>query len=273
MYNFGVGRVLEIEISRANPNVIYAVFQPNGGYWDSCRIYKSVDNGVTWTALKDIPTNRWRIEITTNPLNENEIWAASLNGSNGNKIYMSQDGGNSWSNMTSNVFDGDKIRDILYHGGSNKVVYAVTEQSFYYYDEPNWIQYDTGLPVVQNVKTLKLFYRDSKIRLSTGGRGIWEANLPQTFSPIALAMTNVYSVFCSRDTVQLESHSIIDHLNASWQWSISPNPLYIEATNIRNPKVVFGSDGQYDISLTVTDENNQSDISSLSNMVIVEKSV
>lgn len=45
LHDFGAGRVLEMEYSRANPDVIYAVFQPNGGYWDWCSIYRTTDGG------------------------------------------------------------------------------------------------------------------------------------------------------------------------------------------------------------------------------------
>ena len=272
LHDFGQGRVLEIEYCRSNPSVIYAVFQPVGGYWDWCEVHKSVDGGETWSMLPNIPSNnRWRLEITTNPLDENEIWVASINGANGQKIYKSDNGGASWTNRTSSDFDGDKIRDIAYHGGSDELVYAITEQSFYYYDKPtdSWIQYDTGLPVVQNVLRIKLFYADNKIKLATKGRGIWEADFPATFNPQAMPMSVNDTIFCQKDTIQFESHSIVDHVNSSWNWTISPSPQYISNTQDRNPRIVFGTPGDYDITLEVTDQNSNTSSMTISDMVHV----
>ena len=54
---------------------------------------------------------------------------------------------------------------------------------------------------------------------------------------------------------------------ASWQWSFSPTPAYISSVTARNPSVVFGTDGNYDVTLTVTDENGASHSKTVSNMV------
>ena len=273
LHDFGQGRVLEIEYARSNPDVIYCVFQPVGGYWDWCTIYRTTDAGETWTELTTVPSNnRWRLEITVNPENPDEIWAASVNGANGQKVYKSTDGGTSWTNMSSSILDDNNVRDIAYHAGSDQLVYLLTAQSFFYYNASNaeWVQYDSGLPTVQNAKYVRLFYRDSKLRICTSGRGFWEADMPMTFDPIALPMTLNDTLFCQNDTVQLESHSVIDHNNALWNWSITPAPSYIESTSMRNPKVVFGMGGYYDIALTVTDENNTSSSSTINNMIYVE---
>ncbi len=273
MHDFGQGRVLEIEYCRSNPEVIYAVFQPIGGYWDWCKVYKTIDGGSSWTALTDIPSNnRWRLEITTNPLDENEIWVATVNGGNGQKIYKSDNGGVSWTNRTSSVFDNDKIRDIVYHGGSDELVYAITEASFYYYQKSSntWVQYDSGLPVVQNVKYLKLFYPTSKIRMASGGRGFWEADMPMSFDPQTIPMTTRDTLDCQRDSVQFDSYSIVEHNGTNWLWTITPAPQFISDPALRNPLVVFGSPGSYDVTLSVTDSDSNNDTKTINSMVYVQ---
>jgi photosystem II stability/assembly factor-like uncharacterized protein len=272
LHNFGTGRVLEIEYSRSNPEVIYCVFQPGENYWNWCEIYKTTDGGSNWSSISNIPSNnRWRLQISVNPLDENEIWVATVNGGNGHKIYKSTDGGSNWVNMTTAAFDNDKIKDIAYHAGIDERVYALTDASFYYYNKnsQSWVQYDSGLPVIQNVLSLKLFYRDSKIRMCSSGRGFWEADMPETSDPLAMPMVLNDTLFCSRDTIRLESHSVIDHFNASWNWTISPTPQYVSSYNIRNPEVVFGSEGYYDIGLTVTDNNGNSASINVPQMVFV----
>ena len=270
LHDFGNGRVLEMEYCKMNPSIIYAVFQPNGGYWDWCEVHRTTDGGQTWTKLTNIPSNnRWRLEITVNPENGDEVYVGTIDGANGQKIYKSTNGGASWTNMTTSIFDGDKVRDLAYHGGSGGLLYALTQNSFFYFDPavPGWVQYDSGLPVIQNVLKLHLFYRDKKIRMSSKGRGFWEAPMPQTFSPIAQIMTATDSLTCGKDTIQFDSHSIVDQINTSWTWSISPAPQHISDVNARNPKVVFGANGSYDITLDVVDNGGLSSSHTFADMV------
>ncbi len=270
LHDFGKGRVLEIEISRANNDVIYAVFQPNGGYWDQSEIHRSVDGGTTWTKLTNLPTQRRRIQITTNPLDADEIWAAAVHGTNNNKVFMSTDGGINWNNKTTALLDDQRIDDIRFHGGSTECVYIVTPVSFYYHDTGDWIEYDTGLPALVRPQSMQLFYRDKKIRLATYGRGIWEVDMPNAYPPIAQAIAKTDSLFCSRDTVQLESHSIVDQVNTSWNWTITPAPAYVSDPTSRNPKVVLAAPGYYDVSLELTNDLNQNSVVVHENMLYLE---
>ena len=82
-------------------------------------------------------------------------------------------------------------------------------------------------------------------------------------------MTNKDSVFCSRDTVNLESFSIVDQINTTWSWTINPSPLYISNTSSRNPKVVFGSSGSFDVTLDITNDQNHSSSMMISDMIVV----
>ena len=68
----------------------------------------------------------------------------------------------------------------------------------------------------------------------------------------------------------MNDHSIIDHEGCSWSWSIEPEPVYIENENIRNPKVVLGEIGSYDISLTIT-KNGESYSKSIEDMIVAEE--
>jgi PKD repeat protein len=57
---------------------------------------------------------------------------------------------------------------------------------------------------------------------------------------------------CSRDTFYFEDYSMVKHDGTSWTWAFSPAPDWVDDLNIRNPKVVFGGDGSYDVALTLT---------------------
>ena len=128
------------------------------------------------------------------------------------------------------------------------------------------MNYSDDLPFVINPLHFRTFYRDNKLRLASS-RGIWEAALAVESAPIAQPMALTNKIYCARDTVQLDCYSILHHDNATWQWSISPQPQYVSSLNVRNPKVILGSDGFYSVSLTVTDGNGMSSTKTVQNML------
>jgi len=85
--------------------------------------------------------------------------------------------------------DSQTVYDIEFHGGSNGVINLLNRSNFLYYDPglSTWAQYNNGLPFNLSdgeIKSIKLFYRDSKIRFALS-RGIWEVDFPLSFTPLA----------------------------------------------------------------------------------------
>ena len=260
LFNFGSGKVLEIEVCRSNPKVIYCVFQPKGGYWDPCVLRRSADGGKTWTALTAVPTNdRFRYEITVNPENENELWVSCNAGYNARKVYRTLDAGKSWLPMNSDLFNSERPLDIQFQGGTDGVVYLATASGAYYYDpaDGSWNEFMNGLPADTRVLEMKPFYAGGKLRMATTGRGMWETDLAVPSRPLAQPMTQTDTIYNAFDTVSFESYSIVRNEGARWEWAFSPAPLYVSSLAARNPKVVFGAKGSYDVSLTVTDAENR----------------
>ncbi len=261
LHDFGSGGlVFEVAISRNNPDYIYLVFKPSGT--QERLLYRTTNGGTSWSLLTNIPaTNRNKLEITLNPLDENEIWVCSNLGSNGQKVYRSTDGGSSWSNRTTPTLDGEHPIDIMYQGGTNNVVYLATRLKMYYYNQStnDWVDYSSGLPARPRItlsRGLAPFYRDNKLRLATGGWGIWEAPLVANSTPVAQPITLNDSINCIQDTVQFDSYSIVNQTGVSWQWTFSPAPQWISSTTVRNPRVVFGTESNYDVTLSITQGGN-----------------
>lgn len=265
LFTFPTGtRVLEFEIGRDNPNVIYCVVRSN----TTCLIYKSTDGGNNFEALPTIPASMSRVDISLNPSNSEQLWVNCRFGANGSKIFMTTDGGATWQNKTTAALDGNNFLDILYQGGTSNMVYIVSINNVFQWNESsnNWVNYSADLPFVINPLHFRPFYRDKKLRLSST-RGIWEAAMAAESAPIAQPMAFNDKIYCSRDTVQLDCYSILHHDNATWQWSISPQPQYVNSLNIRNPKVILGGDGFYSVTLTVTDGNGLSSTKTVQNML------
>lgn len=269
--DFGTdSRVLEIALGRSNPDYIYVVVKPNGS--NARNIHKSTDGGNTWTQLPNVPTNnRNKLEISINPQNENELWVCANDGNNSNKVFKTIDGGNTWVNMTTAALNGEHGVDILYQGGTADIVYLATNNTVFYWDSGamDWIDYGANLPLIINTLQMRPFYRDSKLRIATGGRGMWESALATPSLPVAQPITYADVVSCSRDTVQFDCYSILDHAGANWQWTFSPTPAYVSSTTVRNPKVLLEDGNAYDVTLTITDGLGNSDTKTILNMVEV----
>ncbi len=265
--NFGSGgRTLEIEISRKNPNYIYVVFKPNG--INARQIWRSTDGGVNWSQLPNVPaSNRNKLEITLNPSDENELWVASNDASNGQKVYLLISNGTAWQNMSTSALDGEHPIDIYFQGGTTSTVYLATNNNVFYFDGSTWVNMSSGLPTRPRSFKFQPFYRDGKLRMATYGQGIWETSLAVSSLPIAQPITLTDSIYCSRDTIQFDSYSIASG-SATYSWSITPAPQYVSSLTVRNPKVVFGMNGNYTVALTVTEGPN-SDTKTIADMVKV----
>jgi len=261
----GFSRVLEFEISRENPDIIYCIVRD--GF--NCAIYKSIDQGINFELTAELPTGSLsRIDITLNPLDADELWVAVHFGADGEKVFATYDGGSSWENKTTAVLNGHAIRDIVFQAGSDHVVYVSSNNNVFYWDESSadWVMYSEDLPFITRTLHFRPFYRDHKLRLA-GGRGVWEASLVALSLPIAQPMVNSETVYCSRDTTQFNCYSVLNHEGASWLWGFSPMPEYVSSLTDRNPKVVFGAEGSYDVTLTVTDGEGNTDTKTVENMV------
>lgn len=254
--------VHQVEISRSNPDVIYVSQRPASG--NTGFLFKTTDGGINWSSITLPATtggDRRRILLSLSPTDANLLWIAYASGGNGTKVFRTNDGGATWTNLTTSDLDNEEIRSFLHIGGTNGGLYAFTFNTVFYRNATmsNWVQDNSGLPALLNTDIARPFYRDGKIRVATYGKGIWENSLyDQPSGPIAQAMVDKLSstIYCSVDTFYFDDYSILNHSGASWQWSF---PGGSPATSsARDPHVVYATPGTYNAYLTVTDSSGQS---------------
>lgn len=265
------GKITKIQLPKANGDVLYvSEFHPSG-----YAIYKSIDGGESFFELDNLPTNNEDdgIFLSCDHTDENIIFIAFGSSSSSNdKVWMSDDGGSSWENInaTSNIFDGLRIRDIQMISGTDGGLYAITDHGvFYRNNTTDWAACINGLPANLRIRHIKPYYKEGKIRIATMNRGVYTADFEDQPTEVEVQPTvNVTEGQCERDTFYFEDYSILNHTGATWSWSFEPAPVFVDDTNIRNPKVLFGANGAYQASLTIT-KGGQSYTDTLDKRIII----
>jgi PKD repeat protein len=262
-------KIMQFEISRNNPDIMYVVQRDNS----SGKIWKTINGGINWSVISAIPgtTNNEKkyMTITMSATSDNELWVGLKEGSSTNKVFKTTDGGTSWSNITTPTIGSLHILSIMHQMGTKGGVYVGgTDGKVYYRSNglTDWQPYLTGLPLHYNASFLKPFYRDNKIR--TGGDGgLWEASLYEPSSPVAQPMVDKLSgKNCPADTFYFDSYSVLSLSGATFSWNF-PGASYVSSTNIRNPKVVY-TPGTHSVTLTVSNANG-TDTKTVTNLVTV----
>ncbi len=270
-------KVLYMQISYSQPDILYADVVDRG-------LYKSEDGGYTWiakTSLTKSPngTAYWKGKLffAVSPYNGNTVYACLQNGtwsSDIGKVFKSTDGGDTWINWTGTVSENTKCMVIQPTQSGKDMVYLFTNSRngksakvFSRVDgDENWMEFSNHYPASMYVNLALPFFRDSKLRVAGNG-SVWESPMQEpTFTPIISPWVERPHWNCMLDTLRFDDHSMLNHQGVTWNWSISPSPAYISDPNIRNPQVVLGTPGSYDVTLTVT-KNGQTYTRTIPGMV------
>lgn len=239
------------DITFMDANTAYAS-RANGNF------YRSLDAGVTWTAMTNPPGGAAK-DITGDPDNPQNIWVAS-----GNDVYRSNDGGATWTlwdtglpNVSCLTVAYDKLANAVYCGMWTGVYYRHATGG-------SWTAFNTNLPNTQAMH-LQIYYDNvhcvgnHKLRLGTYGRGMWESDLyaPPTMAPVACFGADTLGACAVIGSVILTDTSA--HLPTSWLWNITgPGAVtFINSTSAtsQNPEVTFSSPGTYTVTLNATNAN------------------
>ena len=141
-------------------------------------IEKSIDGGLTFTDITNNLPNNTITDMVFHPNNDNIIivtYATWQN--NGNKVFITIDGGNSWSNITYNLGDLP-IHSVVIDHTENQNIYLGGEMGVYTktMSGNNWSLYNPALPNA-TIEELEIVYGSNTIKAATWGRGLWEYDL------------------------------------------------------------------------------------------------
>ena len=143
-WSSGQGRVNIVHVDPSNPNTIY-LGSPAGGIW------KSTNNGSTWTPLTDELPQIGVSGIAVDYSDSNTIYIATGDKDAGDSysvgVYKSTDGGVTWNPTgTMGSSNPSSAGDIVIHPTNNQILWCSTNNGIYKTTNAgtSWIQVQTG---------------------------------------------------------------------------------------------------------------------------------
>jgi photosystem II stability/assembly factor-like uncharacterized protein len=163
--------------SNAAPDYLYAA--------DDLNVRKSTDQGATWTQINTNPgwSNNYTAITDISACNGNQdILYVATNSSTNAKVLFTQDGGDSWINITGTLPSEAIVFSVVSH--DNGDAYIGTNMGVFYQGitMTDWVPYMNGLPLVE-VTDLFINEADFTITASTFGRGFFQSSLYTTCQP------------------------------------------------------------------------------------------
>ena len=243
--------IWDIELTRANPNALFVSTIDNSG----CSLYRSLDNGQSFVEITLPSQFSSTTKLNVSVSNEDENIFYVMADRYGIKIAKTVDGGTTWIDLdtpTLDAYDGHKIMQV---DGTDGGIYLLTTRAVFYRNNtlPDWVALTNGMPANTSYNYIRTFYRDKELRIATS-RGVYKAELyetPQLSDALLQPSTKKTTTECARDTFYFNDYSIVEHAGATWSWSF-PGATYVSATNVRNPKVVYGNAGIFDVTMSIT---------------------
>lgn len=159
-----------IAVAPSNSDVIFASIDNT--------IYKTSDLGNTWQTFNQWAHNESITSIAVNHKSADTLWVSFGNYKRNTKVYQSNNGGTTWSNLSINLPNVPVNSIICDTSQYYNTIYVGTDMGVFCKNDTmkQWLYFGTGLPNT-SVTDMDIQYETKKLRISTYGRGIWETTL------------------------------------------------------------------------------------------------
>lgn len=178
------GRI--VEHSPADFDVFYYV-QDNNKIWRTDNLF----NNPSFSEITaNLPSGTVR-DLECHPYDPYTVYMTS-----GNKVYKSTNKGISWEDISGSLPDV-AMMDIVYDKTSNEGLYVASYTGVFFKDADmdDWVQYGLGLPVSVHGREVEIYFdrtdrAESRLRVGTFGRGLWEIELAPNSSLLPPSLLN-----------------------------------------------------------------------------------
>jgi photosystem II stability/assembly factor-like uncharacterized protein len=234
--NLNYGKNLAIAISKDNPSTMYVAktrvefkdYGINNSFYKTTNLDFNNPSAITYTNIgnnlnavdPNILSSAYIRDIEIDDNNENRVWITFSNLEGGKKVYYTSDGGNNWTNISSNL-PNIPTSDAEYDSVNDKL-YIANDYGVYLYDNYTglWSKYGDNLPIAI-VTTIKIDNTSNEIIAATHGRSIWTAPL-----------TNCSNYIVTSNATWNTNHSICGNLIIKSGVNLQLSNATITANNI-----------------------------------------
>lgn len=156
----------------------YVAIYKNLGYNIPGELWLTQNSGETWFRAKNnLPLDSMNISsIEFDYMNPNKIWVAVYTTESNLNLFVTEDYGETWVNVSKILPSGVAILSIARDQNSdNNTIYAGTNKGVLYSDDntAEWLPYMENLPYVK-VNELEIQQQTGELYAATYGRGIWK---------------------------------------------------------------------------------------------------
>jgi hypothetical protein len=169
---------VSMAISHQDPDLVFVCTAPVNS---TSEIFRTTDGGVSWIDLKRELPHTYPMDITIDPLDDNNVYVV-FSGFGNSHAYKSTNRGNEWINIghglpdvpTSAIIVDPVNPDYLYVGNDLGVFFSPDTGA-------SWYDMNKGLPDVCMVTSLSSSPSNRKLRIATHGNGVYETGLIDEF--------------------------------------------------------------------------------------------
>ena len=158
------------------------------------KIELSTNGGISFVNIKNTLPTRTISDIAFDPKNDSTIIVTYRDyQNNGQKIYISKNLGNTWTNITYNL-GNMPIHNVVIDHTDSSYIYLAAEIGVYKKSmiATSWSLYNPNLPNV-TVRELEINNGSNTLKAATWGRGLWEYSLVNRNSFPAVLSTKISS--------------------------------------------------------------------------------
>ena len=164
---------------------------------DDGRFHVSMDDGASWndvtSGFQGLPAGAWVSGIEPSSHQAGRVyvvWNNYRNDDYGNYLYVSEDHGETWTDITGDLPAERVLRTVREDFRNPSVLFLGAEIGlFYSYDRGNhWTEIRSGMPTLP-FNDLVIHPRDNDLVLGTHGRGVWIIDQINAFQEMSAAVT------------------------------------------------------------------------------------
>ncbi len=189
-------------------------------------IERSEDGGLTFTDIQNnLPNNADIKEIAFDPRNDSIMVVVYNRYQNdGNKVFITYDAGQNWTNITYNLGDMPIRCAVIDHSNESNI-YLGAEIGVYVMPEAGntWTLYNTDLPNM-TVRELAINYGSNTLRAATWGRGMWEYTLKDRIDYPAIVKTEI----TNPPTFVHPKEDVDQYVTSVISYDNTPSEVYLE---------------------------------------------